>query len=91
MKNEIKIDLDKTTQKINELLKKVSAKEVVNETDDVPMALNVLKLLEIYDAKGQHNFYGTVSIKMVGVKSRNLKITERSFKLCEEKIDFLKQ
>lgn len=91
MKNEIKIDLDKTTQKIIELLKKVSAKEVVNETDDVPMALNILKLLEIYDAKGHHNFYGTISIKMVGVKSRNLKIIERSFKLCEEKLEYLKQ
>ena len=91
MKNEIKIDLEKTINKINELLKKVTAKEVVNETDDVPMALNILKLLEIYDAKGQHNFYGTVSIKMVGVKSRNLKVLERSFKLCEEKIDFLNQ
>jgi len=90
MKNEIKVDLEKSIQKINELLKKVSAKEVVNETDDVPMALNILKLLEIYDAKGNHNFYGTVSIKMVGVKCRNLKVSERSFKLCEEKIEFLK-
>jgi hypothetical protein len=90
MKNEIKVDLEKTTKKINELLKKISAKEVVTETDDVPMSLNVLKLLEICEAKGQHNFYGTVAIKIVGVKSRNLKITERSFKLCEEKIEFLK-
>lgn len=88
--NNVKIDFDKTLKKINELLKTVTDKETVSETDDVPMALNILKLLEIYQAKGKHNFYGTISIKMVGVKCRNLKIIERSFKLCEEKIDFLK-
>jgi len=76
---------------INELLRKVSKQEVVIETDDVPMALNILKLLEIYDAKGRGNFYGVVSIKIVGVKTRNLKISEQSFKLCDEKIDYLRQ
>ena len=87
---DIKVDFDKTFKKIGELLKIVNDKEKVSETDDVPMALNILKLLEIYQATGKHNFYGTISIKMVGVKCRNLKIVERSFKLCEEKIDFLK-
>jgi hypothetical protein len=91
MKNEIKVDLEKTIEKINDLLRKVSKQEVVNEPDDVPMALNILKLLEIYDAKGHHNFYGTISIKMVGIKARNLKINEQSFKLCNEKVDYLKQ
>jgi hypothetical protein len=86
----IKINLDKTVEEIVKLLKKVSEHETVNETDDVPIALNILKLLQIYDAKGKRNFYGTVSIKMVGVKCRNIKMSERSFKLCEEFVDYLK-
>ena len=88
MKN-VRIDLKKTIDKINDLLKKIDEEEWVTESDDVPMALNVLKLLEIYHDKGNRNFYGTVSIKMIGFKCRNIKITERSFKLCEEKEDYL--
>ena len=85
-----RVDLKKTIDKINELLKDIDEEELVTESDDVPMALNILKLLEIYSDNGNRNFYGTVSIKMIGIKCRNIKITERSFKLCEEKEEYLR-
>ena len=85
----VKINKKKILDKINQLLIEVDREEVVSESDDVPMMLNVLKLLEVYCDENKHNFYGTVSIKIVGVKCRNLKIIERSFKLCEEKLEYL--
>ena len=85
----VKINKKKILDKILQLLLEANRDEEVTESDDVPMMLNILKLLEVYCDHGKRNFYGTVSIKMVGVKCRNLKIIERSFKLCEEKIDYL--
>jgi len=79
------LDFNKVVVEINKLLKKTRKEEVITGSDDAPMALNILKLLRIYDT-GQ--FYGTVSIKIVGVSPRNLKINEQSFKLLEENLEF---
>lgn len=60
----------------------------LTETDDVPIALNILKILNLCE-KG--DFYGTVNIKILGIKSRNLRLTEMSFKLTEELVDYLEK
>ena len=82
----VELNLQESMGKIITLLNTISQQEIVSESDDVPMALNIIKMLEMY-ASG--NFYGTVAIKMVGVKSRNIKVIEQTFKLCEEKEDLI--
>jgi len=69
-------------KKIDEKLEKVTNVEVIAGPDDVPIAVNILKLLELYE---QGNFYGVIGIKIVGASPRNLKVLERSYKLKEEK------
>lgn len=80
-----RLNLDSVITEIIKKLKKVSKIEVINGSDDIPMAINILKLLEIYE-KG--DFYGTVAIKIVGISPRNLRVLERSYKLLEEKREF---
>lgn len=78
-------NLKKIKNLINEKLDKVTKNEVISGPDDIPMAINILKLLELYETG---NFYGVISIKIVGVSPRNLKVTEKSYKLREEKSEF---
>ena len=85
---DIKANLPKIKRAISRKLDKISQQEVVNESDDVPMALNVLKLLELAE---RGDFYGMVHLKILGVKCRNLKLAEMSFKLTEEMKDYLEE
>ena len=87
MKN-IKVNLTKIKREINKKLESISKKEIISETDDVPIALNILKILDLCE-KG--DFYGTVNLKILGVKSRNLRLTEMSFKLTEELVEYLEE
>jgi len=81
----MKLDQSKVLEAISQKLIAVGEKEVIVGPDDIPMALNILKLLEIYETG---DFYGTLSIRILGVSPRNIKITERSFRLVEEKSEF---
>ena len=85
MKN-IKVNLTTVKREINKKLESISKKEVISETDDVPIALNILKILDLCE-KG--DLYGTVNLKILGVKSSNLRLTEMSFKLTEELVEYL--
>lgn len=84
-KSELKCDLRKALRKLIKEVIKASEMELIIGGDDMPMIVNLLKLLEIYNT-GQ--FYGTVAIKIVGVSPRNLRVQEQTFKLQEEKGDF---
>jgi len=86
----ISVNLAKIKREINKKLEIISKMESdkLTETDDVPIALNILKILNLCE-KG--DFYGTVNIKILGIKSRNLRLTEMSFKLTEELVDYLEK
>ena len=86
----INVNLAKIKREINKKLEIISKMESdkLTETDDVPIALNILKILNLCE-KG--DFYGTVNIKILGIKSRNLRLTEMSFKLTEELVDYLEK
>lgn len=79
------LNIDAAIKEINLKLREISGHEVIESQEDVPLALNILKLLEIVE-KG--NFYGVLSIKILGVTSRNIRVTDQSFKLLDEKSKF---
>ena len=69
------------TETESQLLKKFAkAMKSTSYGDGTPLWKNLFFLLDLI---GQGNFYGTLQIKVIGTVVKDLRITERTFKVDE--------